>query len=98
MLIRIEHKSKVIEFYNVPGKIVNSIETLLHAIEAEKSEIISAEFEPEEKKKERVAKVARELDPIVNACPCSKCSDEVQMACNKCDEYYAWIDKLKGEI
>ena len=98
MLIRIEHKNKVIEFYNVPGKVVNSIETLLHAIEAEKSEMISAEFEPEKKKKERVAKVARELDPIVNACPCSKCSDDIRMACNKCDEYYSWIDRLKGEI
>ena len=99
MTIRIEHKNKVVEFYNVPGKVMNSIETLLHAIEAEKSEIISAEFEPEEKKKERVAKAVRELDPIVNACPCSKCSNEiVPMTCNKCDEYYAWIDKLKGEI
>ena len=98
MLIRIEHKNKVIEFYNVSGKVVNSIETLLHAIEAEKSEIISAEFEPEEKKKERVAKAAQELDPIGNACPCSKCSDDIRMAYNKCDEYYAWIDKLKGEI
>ena len=53
MLIRIEHKNKVIEFYNVSGKVVNSIETLLHAIEAEKSEIISAEFEPEERKKKK---------------------------------------------
>ena len=97
MLIRIEHKNKVIEFYNVPGKVVNSIETLLHAIEAEKSEIISAEFEPEEKKKERVAKVARELDPIVNACPCSKCSDDIQMTCKKCDKYYEWVERLKGE-
>ena len=45
-----------------------------------------------------MAKAARELDPIVNACPCSKCSDEiVQMTCDKCDEYDAWIDKLKGE-
>ena len=51
MLIRIEHKNKVIEFYNVPGKVVNSIEALLHAIEAEKSEIISAEFEPEKKER-----------------------------------------------
>lgn len=96
MKIRIEHKNKVVEFYNVPRKVVNSIETLLHAIEAEESGIMSAEYEVESKK-EKVAKAARELDPIVNACPCSKCSDDVRMTCNKCDEYYAWIDRLKGE-
>lgn len=51
MTIRIAHKDKVVEFYNVPEKVGNSIETLLHAIEAEKSAIISAESEFESKKK-----------------------------------------------
>lgn len=83
-------------------KIANSIESLLHAIEAEESKIVSAEFEigskkERESKRERVVKAARELDPIVNACPCSKCSDLTRMTCKKCNEYYDWIGGLKGE-
>ena len=58
MLIRIEHKNKTVEFYNVPGNVVKSIETLLHAIEVEKTEIISAVYEVESKK-ERIAKEAQ---------------------------------------
>lgn len=46
-------------------------------------------------KGEKISKVARELDSIVNACPCSNCSDDVKMTCKKCDEYYNWIDRLK---
>ena len=49
-------------------------------------------------RKERVAKAAQELDPIVNACPCSKCSDDIQMTCKKCDKYYEWVERLKGGI
>lgn len=48
-------------------------------------------------RKERVAKAAQELDPIVNAYPCKRCSDDVRMTCKKCNEYYDWIDRLKGE-
>ena len=42
------------------------------------------------------AKAAQELDPIVNECPCSKCSDDVRMTCEKCSYYYDWISRLKG--
>ena len=44
-----------------------------------------------------VSKAAKELYPIVNECPCNKCSYEVKMSCKRCDEYYDWINKLKGE-
>ena len=43
MKIIIEHKNKVVEFYDVPAEVANSIESLLHAIEIEKSDIISVE-------------------------------------------------------
>ena len=48
---------------------------------------------------EIVSKAAQELDPIVNECPCKVkgCSDELKMTCKKCDDYYNWIDRLKGE-
>ena len=49
MTIRIEHKNKVVEFYDVPANVANSIESLLHAIEAEESDIISAESELDRK-------------------------------------------------
>ena len=52
MKIRIEHKNKVVEFYNVPANVANSIESLLHAIEAEKSDIISVESELDRKEKD----------------------------------------------
>ena len=52
MKIRIEHKNKVVEFYNVPANVANSIESLLHAIEIEKSDIISAESELDRKEKD----------------------------------------------
>ena len=45
MTIRIEHKNKVVEFYDVPAEVANSIESLLYAIEVEKSDIISVESE-----------------------------------------------------
>ena len=45
MKIIIEHKNKVVEFYDVPAEVANSIESLLHAIEIEKSDIVSVEFE-----------------------------------------------------
>ena len=45
MTIRIEYKNKVVEFYDVPAEVANSIESLLHAIEVEKSDIISVESE-----------------------------------------------------
>ena len=47
--------------------------------------------------KKEVAKAARELDPIVNECPCKKCSDEFRMSCRGCFDYSEWISKLKGE-
>ena len=43
MTIRIEHKNKVVKFYDVPASAANSIESLLNAIEVEKSDIISVE-------------------------------------------------------
>ena len=49
MTIVIEHKNKVVEFYDVPAKVANSIESLLHAIEIEKSDIISVESELDRK-------------------------------------------------
>ena len=49
MKIIIEHKNKVVEFYDVPANVANSIESLLHAIEIEKSDIISVESEVESK-------------------------------------------------
>ena len=49
MKIIIEHKNKVVEFYDVPANVANSIESLLHAIEAEKSDIISVESELDRK-------------------------------------------------
>ena len=45
MKIIIEHKNKVVKFYDVPAKVANSIESLLHVIEIEKSDIISVESE-----------------------------------------------------
>lgn len=47
--------------------------------------------------KEKIAKASRELDPIVNECPCKKCSDEFRMSCRGCFDYSEWISKLKGE-
>ena len=52
MTIIIEHKNKVVEFYDVPAEVANSIESLLHTIEIEKSDIISVESELDRKKKE----------------------------------------------
>lgn len=52
MTIRIEYKNKVVKFYDVPAEVANSIESLLHAIEVEKSDIISVESELERKKNE----------------------------------------------
>lgn len=49
MKVIIEHKNKVVEFYDVPAEVANSIESLLHAIEAEKSNIISVESELDRK-------------------------------------------------
>ena len=49
MKIIIEHKNKVVEFYDVPANIANSIESILHAIEIEKSDIVSVEFELDRK-------------------------------------------------
>ena len=45
MKIIIEHKNKVVEFYDVPANVANSIESILHAIEIEKSDIVSVESE-----------------------------------------------------
>lgn len=47
MTIQIKHTNKIVEFYNVPENIAKSIKTLLHAIELEESDIISAEYEVE---------------------------------------------------
>ena len=52
MKIIIEHKNKVVEFYDVPSEVANSIESLLHAIEIEKSDIISVESELDRKENE----------------------------------------------
>ena len=52
MIIRIEHKNKVVEFYDVPAEVANSIEYILHAIEIEKSDIVSVEFELDRKENE----------------------------------------------
>ena len=52
MKVIIEHKNKVVEFYDVPAKVANSIESLLHAIEIEKSDIISVESELDRKENE----------------------------------------------
>ena len=52
MKIIIEHKNKVVEFYDVPANVANSIESLLHAIEIEKSDIVSAEFDLNRKENE----------------------------------------------
>ena len=52
MKVIIEHKNKVVEFYDVPAKVANSIESLLHAIEIEKSDIISVESELDRKDNE----------------------------------------------
>ena len=49
MKVIIEHKNKVVEFYDVPAEVANSIESLLHAIEIEKSDIISVESELDRK-------------------------------------------------
>lgn len=49
MKIVIEHKNKVAEFYDVPAEVANSIESLLHAIEIKKSDIISSESELDRK-------------------------------------------------
>ena len=49
MKVIIEHKNKVVEFYNVPVNVANSIEYLLHVIEAEESDIISVESELDRK-------------------------------------------------
>ena len=49
MKIIIKHKNKVVKFYDVPAEVVNSIESLLHAIEIEKSDIISVESELDRK-------------------------------------------------
>lgn len=49
MRVIIEHKNKVVEFYDVPAEVANSIESLLHAIEIEKSNIISVESELDRK-------------------------------------------------
>ena len=51
MKVIIEHKNKVVEFYDVPAEVANSIESLLHAIEIEKSDIISVESELDRKEK-----------------------------------------------
>lgn len=51
MTIQIEYKNKIVEFYNVPENIANSIETLLYAIELEESDIISSESDVEERKR-----------------------------------------------
>ena len=48
-------------------------------------------------KETTVSEAVKELDPVINECPCNKCSDEVKMLCNRCVEYYDWIEKLKGE-
>ena len=49
MKVIIEHNNKVVEFYDVPAEVANSIESLLHAIEIEKSDIISVESELDRK-------------------------------------------------
>ena len=49
-------------------------------------------------KANKVSKAAQELDPIINECPCKKCSDDIRMSCDHCDDYYKWINRLKGEI
>ena len=54
MKVIIEHKNKVVEFYDVPTEVANSIESLLHAIEIEKSDIISVESELDRKENENV--------------------------------------------
>lgn len=90
MTIRIEHKNKIVEFYNVPGNVVKAIETLLNEIEANDSNIISAESEVVGSIKE---------DRNGYEYPCSKCPDNnVLMTCKRtCDRYYVWISRLKGE-
>ena len=52
MKVIIEHKNKVVEFYDVPEEVANSIESLLHSIEIEKSDIISVESELDRKENE----------------------------------------------
>ena len=48
-------------------------------------------------KANKTSKAAQELDPIINECPCKKCSDDIRMSCNHCEDYYKWINILKGE-
>lgn len=48
--------------------------------------------------KKELSKAAQELTPIVDICPCNKCSDDVRMSCKiVCNEYYYWVRRLKGE-
>ena len=48
-------------------------------------------------KSNKTSKAAQELDPIINECPCKKCSYDSRMLCNHCEDYYKWINRLKGE-
>lgn len=69
-----------------------------HWADVDNIDNLKISYKESENQKERVAKVARELDPIVNAYPCDKCSDDIKITCNKCDDYYKWISRLKGDM
>lgn len=49
--------------------------------------------------KEKVEKVASELHPIVDGCPCKGCSDSTRAYCKSetCEKYSEWFSKLKED-
>ena len=94
----------VVEHYGSYGHETDQIEAYGYGIDDVKGYLdVDAAFElfqnvhTERLHKEEVAKASRELDPIVNECPCKKCSDEFRMSCRGCFDYSEWISKLKGE-
>lgn len=94
----------VIEHYWSYGRETDRMEAYGYGIDDGKGYLdVDAAFElfqnvhTERLHKEKVAKASRELDPIVNECPCKKCSDEFRMSCRGCFDYSEWISKLKGE-
>ena len=66
MTIIIEHKNKVVEFYDLPAEVANSIESILHAIEIEKSDIISVESELDRNGKREFATKDPEICEYLN--------------------------------
>lgn len=94
----------VVEHYGSYGHKTDQMEAYGYDIDDVKGYLdVGAAFElfqnvhTERLHKEEVAKASRELDPIVNECPCKKCSDEFRMSCRGCFDYSEWISKLKGE-